>query len=127
MKFLKGLALSLLGFLLFLSLSIFGLALMLNNTLLNPDFVVSELNKLDVSSLARDMISAQIPLEQIPLEGEFITEILDDTIADLEPWIREQVNTVTLLQLRLSIREKSKPERDNFSGASKGKRERKPA
>ncbi len=95
MKFLKGLALSLLGLLLFLSLSIFGLALMLNNTIVNPNLVVSELNKIDVSSLARDMISAQIPLEQIPLEGEFITEILDDTIADLEPWIREQVSTVT--------------------------------
>ena len=95
MKFLKGLALSLLGFLLFLSLSVLGLALMLNNTILNPDFVVAELDKLDVSSLAKDMISAQIPLEQIPQEGEFIAETLDDTIADLEPWIKEQVSTVT--------------------------------
>ena len=95
MKFLRGLALWILGLLLFLSLSVLGLALMLNNTILNPDFVVSELDKLDISSLAKDMISAQIPLEQIPLEREFITEILDDIIAEYEPWIKEQLSTVT--------------------------------
>jgi len=87
MKFVKGLALSLLSFLLFLSLSIFGLALTLSNTILNPDFVVSELDRLDISSLAKEFIS-----EQIPPEGELMAEVLDDTIADLEPWIREQVN-----------------------------------
>lgn len=90
MKILKGLALSLLGFLLFLSLSAFGFAFMLNNTILNPDFVVSELEELDISALAREALSAQIPLE-----GEFITEILDDIIADYEPWIKEQLSTVT--------------------------------
>jgi hypothetical protein len=90
MKFLKGLALAILGFLLFLSLSVFGLALTLNQTILNPDFVASEVNKLDIPSLAGEFLS-----EQIPPEGqEFIGEVLDDTIADLEPWIKEQVSTV---------------------------------
>jgi len=87
MKLLKGLALTLLSLLLFLSLSIFGLALTLNNTILNPDFVVSELDRLDISSLAKEFIS-----EQIPPEEELMAEVLDDTIADLEPWIREQVS-----------------------------------
>ena len=90
MKFLKGLALYLLGFLLFLSLSAFGFAFMLNNTILNPDFVVSELDRLDIPSLASEALS-----EQIPQEGEFMAEVLDDTIADLEPWIKEQVSTAT--------------------------------
>ena len=90
MKFLKGLALSLLSLLLFLSLTIFGLALTLNNTILNPDFVVTELERLNVSSLAKEMLS-----EQIPLEGEFMTEALDDIVADLEPWIKEQVSVIT--------------------------------
>ena len=52
MKVLKGLALSLLGTLLFLSLAVFGLVLTINQTILNPDFVVSQVNKLDISSLA---------------------------------------------------------------------------
>ena len=89
MKFLKGLALTLLSLLLFLSLSAFGFAFMLNNTILNPDFVVSELDRLDIPSLASEALS-----EQIPQEGEFMAEVLDDTITDLEPWIKEQANTI---------------------------------
>lgn len=87
MKFLKGLALSLLGFLLFLSLSILGLALTLNYTILNPDFIVSEVDELDVSSLVEEFLS-----EEIPQEEPYLAEVLDNTIADLEPWIKEQVN-----------------------------------
>jgi len=87
MSFLKGLGISILNFLLFLSLSLFGLALTLNNTILNPDFIVAELDKLDIHSLATEIIS-----EQIPQELEFMTGVIDDTIADLEPWIREQMN-----------------------------------
>jgi len=84
MGFLKGLAISLLSFLLFLSLSIFGLVLMLNQTILNPNFIVTELNKLDVSALAEEFLSEQIP-----------QEVISDTIADLEPWIKEQAGILT--------------------------------
>jgi len=114
MKFLKGLVLSLLGTLLFFSLSIFGFALTLNNTILNPDFVVSELDRLDLSSLTTELrisekvspLATELLSEQIPpqLQGvieavlgeEFIAEVLDNTldntIADLEPWIKEQMS-----------------------------------
>jgi len=85
MKFLKGLGLAILSFLLFLSLSIFGLVLTLNQTILNPDFVVSQVDRLDIASIAGDMLSEQIPLGQ-----EFMVEVANDTIADLEPWIKEQ-------------------------------------
>lgn len=85
MKFLKGLALSLLNFLLFLSLSTFGLVLTLNYTILNPDFVVSQIDRLDVAPLIKEQI-------QIPSEAQFMTEAIDDTIADLEPWMKEQIN-----------------------------------
>lgn len=86
MKFLKGLALSLLGILLFLSLAVFGVAFMLNNTILNPDFVVAELDRIDVPSLAKELLS-----EQIPQEEGLVVEVVDDTINDLEPWIKEQM------------------------------------
>jgi len=91
MKFLKGLVLSLLSFLLFLSLSISGFAVTLNNTILNPDFVVSELDKLDITSLARDLVSEQLT-EQIPPEASFMVDVIDETIADLDPWIREELS-----------------------------------
>lgn len=91
MKFLKGLTLSLLSFLLFLSLSVFGLVLTANQTVLNPDFVVSQVNKLDMSSLAEEFLSEQITLEG---EQELVAGVLDDTIADLEPWIKEQASAI---------------------------------
>ena len=88
MRFLKVLALSLLSVLLFLSLSIFGLVLMVNHTILNPDFIIAELNKLDISSLVKDLLNQQISQDE-----PYITEIIDDTFADLEPWVREQLHT----------------------------------
>ena len=88
MRFLKVLALSLLSVLLFLSLSIFGLVLMVNHTILNLDFIIAELNKLDISSLVKDLLNQQIPQDE-----PYITEIIDDTFADLEPWVREQLHT----------------------------------
>jgi len=92
MKFLKGLALSLLSLILFLSLSAFGMVLTINQTVLNPDFVASQVDKLDISSLAGEFISEQIS-GQIPLDNQLMAEILEDTITDLEPWIKEQANT----------------------------------
>jgi uncharacterized membrane protein (UPF0136 family) len=83
----KRAAIAFLGFLLFLSLSVLGLAFTLNRTFLNPDFVISHLDRLDMSSLARGIL-----IEQIPEGMGFMTEHLDDMVTDLEPWMREQVN-----------------------------------
>ncbi len=90
MKTLKNVALGLLSFLLFLSLSAFGVALTLNNTILNPDFVTSELNKLDVSLLAEELLREQIS------EEEFGTAVVN-TIAKLEPEVKEQVSAATYI------------------------------
>ncbi|MFC1870566.1 hypothetical protein ACFLYE_04800 [Chloroflexota bacterium] len=98
MKFLKGLAISVLSLLLFFSLSIFGTAFMLNQTLLNPDFVVSELNRLDMSSLAKETVIKQIApqiSQQLPQAGGAIEKVLDDTADDLVPWAREQLSIIT--------------------------------
>ncbi len=86
MKFVKGLTLGLLIFLLSLSLFIFGLALTLNYTILNPDFAVFELDRLDIPSLTKELLSQQIPQDE-----PYIAEVTNNTIADLEPWIREQM------------------------------------
>ena len=90
MKFLKYLGLSLLGFLLFLFLSIFGWMLTLNYTILNPEFVVSELDRLDIYSLTKELLSQQIPQDE-----PYIADVIDDTITDLEPWIRDQMHAGT--------------------------------
>ncbi len=92
MNFLKGLAISILTLILFLSLAVFGTVFMLKATLLNPDFVVAQVDRLDVSSLAREAIEGQVS-GQLPPEAEFLEEALYGAIADSEPWIKEQVST----------------------------------
>jgi len=84
-----------LSFLLFLSLSGFGLAFVANRTVLNPDFVASRLERLDVISLSKDLLREQVPTEVISIVSpQFIEELLDDVISDLEPWIRGQSGVV---------------------------------
>jgi hypothetical protein len=91
-KVLKGFGTGILSFLLFLSLSVFGIAFMLNSTLLNPDFVADELDKLDVTALVKELTEEQIS-EQLPEEVSFIKEDLYDIISEQEPWLKEQLNT----------------------------------
>jgi hypothetical protein len=88
MNLLKGLALGILSFLLVLSLSIFGVAFLVNQTILNPGFITSELDRLDVPLLAEELLSEYIPEEDFP--EEFGTALVN-TITDLEPWIQQQV------------------------------------
>ena len=92
MKLLKGLGLGLLSFLLFLSLSTFGWAFTLNSTILNSNFVTSQLDKLDVAVLVEEIISEQDDEEAVSAELE---TALVDTIAELEPVIKEGIaNTI---------------------------------
>ena len=89
MKTFKNFALGILNPLLFLSLSISGLAFMLNKTLLDPDFVTAELDRPDTPSLTREYISFSL---QFPPGTPYLTETIDETIDDLEPWMREQLS-----------------------------------
>lgn len=88
MNALKNLALVFLSFFLFLSLSMFGLAFMFNRTALNPNFITSELDKLDFSLLAEDLLSEQTPGEGLPAEFE---TALVNIVTRLEPTVKEQV------------------------------------
>jgi len=58
---------------------------MANQTVLNPDFVVAQLDKLDLSLLTKQLLKDQIP-QQVEFTGEFLSDI----VADLEPEIKTQ-------------------------------------
>ena len=88
-------AIGFLSFLLFVSLVGFGLAFTINQTALNPDFLVSRLDTLDVSSLAEEVMREQVPEEVVSIvPAELIDGVLDDVITELEPWLREQMSAV---------------------------------
>jgi len=78
-----------LSFVLVVTLVALGIAITLNLTVLNPNFIISELDELDIYSI----IAAQVK-NQIPAEEPYIAQVVDETIADLEPWLREQTATV---------------------------------
>ena len=92
MKVLKGFGLGILGLLLFLSLSVFGIVFMMNSTLLSPRFVTAEVDKIDIPGLVRDLTEKQIS-GQLPQEATIIKESLYAVISAQEPWIKEQLNT----------------------------------
>jgi hypothetical protein len=86
---LKKFAVGILSLFLFLSLSVFGYLFTLNRTALNPDFIVTELGKFDVAALVKEMVGSQIPPE-----ASFVAPVLDSTIKELEPKLKDQANTV---------------------------------
>jgi len=90
MKVFKVLSLVILSMLLSLSLLIFGLALTLNQSILNPDFIADHVDSLDIAALTDEMVRDQIPPEAAEFIGESLDVVLNDIIADIEPWMKEQ-------------------------------------
>ena len=88
MKILKRLALSLLSFLLFLSLAIFGLTFMVNRTALNPNFVTAELNRLDITSLVNESITSE------HTSSDDLTTKLVSITPEIEPLVKEEAGVV---------------------------------
>jgi hypothetical protein len=77
------------NFLLFDILVLLGLIISLNLTILNPDFVIAELEKLDVYSTVIEQAKTMLPSQQ------FIdAATVDELVAELTPWFEEQANTV---------------------------------
>ncbi len=91
MKVLKGLAAGILSFLLFLSLATFGFVFTLNRTVLSPDFVVSEVDKIDMPQLAKEIAEQQLG-GQLTSETQLLKEAVYQVISDQEPWLKEQIN-----------------------------------
>jgi len=77
------------SFVLTVTLIALGIVITVNLTILNPNFIISELDKLDIYSIIADQVKNQIPAEE-----PYIAQVVDETITDLEPWLREQTATV---------------------------------
>jgi len=71
----------------------------LDQTFLNRDFTIAQVEKLDKAPLAEDIIrdqilsQATIPIN-LPIEA-FIAGAVNETITDLEPWINQQARDVS--------------------------------
>jgi hypothetical protein len=90
MNFLKALLATVLTLLLFLSLAVFGMLFTLRSTFLNPDFVAAQVDRLDAMALVEETIKMEGGGQTSP-ETALLEEAMYQTIADNEPWIKEQV------------------------------------
>jgi hypothetical protein len=89
MSIVRGFFSGIFNFLLFDALVLLGLIISLNLTILNPDFVTNELEKLDVYPAVIEQAKAQLPGQQ------FIdAATVDELVSELTPWFEEQANTV---------------------------------
>lgn len=88
-KALKYAGIAILGVLLFLSLTAFGPAFMVDRTVLNPGFVASEVNRLEIAPLASEMLS-ELPAGEMPVE---ISQAFTAAITKLEPTIKAEINS----------------------------------
>ncbi|MFC2051098.1 hypothetical protein ACFLTN_08025, partial [Chloroflexota bacterium] len=87
MSAVRGFFAGVLCFLLFDVLILLGLIISVNLTVLNPDFVTDELDKLDVYPVLIEQAKAQLPGQ------EFIDdEIVDELVTELTPWFEEQAD-----------------------------------
>jgi len=98
-SFFKSFLLAILDVILLLSLSFSGLLFTLDQTFLNRDFTVSQVEKIDTASLAeyiiRDQVVSQVAFPiYLPIDA-FIAGAVNETITDLEPWLKQQARDVT--------------------------------
>ncbi len=92
MRVLKGVAIGILTFILFWSLSALGVAVMAKTTLLNPDFAVAEFDKADLYPVVKDEIIRMVPAD--PQLNQYLSPALQKTLDQLEPWMKEQAHNV---------------------------------
>lgn len=89
MRIVRGIFSGILSFVLVVTLVTLGIVITVNLTILNPNFIISELDKLDIYPTIANQVR-----EQIPAEEPYIAQVVDETIADLELWLKEQTATV---------------------------------
>jgi hypothetical protein len=83
---LKGFAVAILSFLLFLALGIFGIAFMVQSTILNADFVAGEISRFDWAAMADEYI--RIDSSEMP----GMEEAMKDAVRRMEPVIEERID-----------------------------------
>ena len=89
MQVLRGIALGLLGFFLFIGLILLGIAFTIDNTALNPQFIINEIGKLDIPSMVHETLAKSVPADYQPyLKG------IDASVTETLPWINQQVSNV---------------------------------
>lgn len=93
-KFFKIAGVTIIGTLLFVSLFIFGLAFTVNQTALNPNFVTSEVNRLELAPVANYLVAQNITGSLLNLSGIDLSNTITKLEPSLTPKIDASINSV---------------------------------
>jgi hypothetical protein len=110
MRGLRIAGLVILSLILFISLIAFGLAFLLNRTVLNPDFVTAQGERLEIATLAGEAMSQALP-EALSEEA---LDSLTETITTLEPQLKAKLNTIVYSVYEYLHGEREAPELDSL-------------
>src|SRR5271157_1455206 len=89
MKIIKGIALTLVSFILFLALCVFGIAYTVNRVALNPDYIEKTINNIDFSQVIQKNIDNQNSSNKMSPELEAAVVA---SVHNAEPVIKQQVD-----------------------------------
>ncbi|MHB8105247.1 MAG: hypothetical protein ACYDG5_06885, partial [Dehalococcoidales bacterium] len=90
MGFFKGFITAILGIIFFIILTVFGVAFMVHGTALSADFVSTQVDKIPISAIARDITKDQLSSE-LPQGSEFLKEVAYNVVEEQETWIKTQL------------------------------------
>lgn len=90
MKVLKGIALGVLCFLLFILLTVFGIAYTIHQIALSPAFVNSVINSIDFTQVAREVMSQQQSDGEGP-SPELVNAVID-SLDKIQPVLKQNIN-----------------------------------
>jgi hypothetical protein len=93
MNVLRGLGTVVCSLLLFLAISVLSVAFLLNSTVLSPKFMNAQIEKLDTSEIARDLIDDDLK-DQLPQNSEFLLDVSVIIIKNEDALIKTQVTDV---------------------------------
>ncbi|MCJ7605307.1 MAG: hypothetical protein MUO19_04640 [Dehalococcoidales bacterium] len=98
MNAVKGLGTAVLCFILFIALSVFGIALWVNTTVVNQNFVSRQVEQIDISELARVIVEEWVEFNlpgEVAIAEDVIYDLIYDVIDKYEPWMKKQFDRVT--------------------------------
>jgi hypothetical protein len=90
MSILRNIAASLLSLILFLTLTIFSVAYMVQNTVMDPSFVSDQVDQVPIYDIARDFGDTLIG-EQLTWDMPFVKDVALNVVEKQEPWLKEQL------------------------------------
>lgn len=84
------------GLLLTVALLTAGVVIAINMTILNPDFVAREIDRLDLYSLIVDQIHGDLQMQETYglLDGMAFDNMIENILEDAKPWFEEQTEMI---------------------------------